>query len=154
MSIKRASQSDPDIDIQLKEAAVFQQVYRNSHLIVFRYIYGLQGGPTEDVEDLTTATFLRAWKSRRRFRGNQGAALGWLLKIAKNLVIDDYRRKKRTGKFLDIEKHIIPDPGMPPEERAAQNEEILTLWKLLQKIPNKPREMVVLRYILGWRVKT
>jgi RNA polymerase sigma-70 factor (ECF subfamily) len=153
MSKKQASQSAPKIDFQLKEADAFQIVYENSHLIVFRYIYGLHGGPIEDVEDLTTATFLRAWKSRRRFRGNQDAALGWLLKIARNLVIDDYRRKKRRGIFLDIEKQIIPDPDITPEEKVAQNEQILTLWTILQRLPNQPREMVVLRYILGWRVK-
>ena len=153
MSKIRASQSAPKIDIELKEADAFQLVYRNSHLTVFRYIYGLHGGPIEDIEDLTTLTFLRAWKSRRRFRGSQDAALGWLLKIARNLVIDDYRRNKRSGKLLDIEKQIIPDPSITPEEIVSQHEQTLALWALLQRLPNQPREMIVLRYILGWRVK-
>jgi len=153
MSKNRVPQSALKVDIQMRETDAFQLVYRNSHPTVFRYIYGLHGGPIEDVEDLTTATFLRAWRSRRRFRGSQDAAIGWLLKIAKNLVIDDSRRNKRSGKFLDIEKHIIPDPSITPEEKVSLYEQILILWTLLQRLPNQPRELIVLRYILGWRGK-
>ena len=153
MPIKRVPKSAPKNDLQLKKTDVFQDVYKTSHLTVFRYIYGLHGGPIEDVEDLTTMTYLRAWKSRHQFRGSEDSVLGWLLKIARNLVIDDYRREKRRGHFLDIEKQVIPDPTNTLEEKVTQNEQIRTLWTLLLKLPNQPREMITLRYILSWRVK-
>jgi RNA polymerase sigma-70 factor (ECF subfamily) len=139
--------------VSLWDAESFQQFYERLNLMVFRFIYGLHGGPTEDVEDLTAETFARAWKSRRRFQGNEQAAKGWLLKIARNLVIDTHRRQKTRGYPQDIEEHIVPSDNPNPEEQAQMREQIKVLWSLLHTLPDQQREILVLRYMLGWRVK-
>ncbi len=138
--------------ISLRDAGSFQQLYNSSHLIVYRFIFGLYGGPSEEVEDLTAEVFIRAWKSRRRFRGSQQAALGWLLKIGRNLVIDAHRRQKTRGFPQDIDRHLIPTDELGPEEQLQLREQVKTLWSLLHALPNQQREILVLRYILGWRV--
>jgi RNA polymerase sigma-70 factor (ECF subfamily) len=139
--------------LNLRTPEGFQKIYQQYHLAVFRYIYGLHGGPTEDVEDLTTTTFLRAWKARQRFRGDQGAALGWLLKIARNLVIDSQRRRGRRENPVNIETQIISSKDLTPEEHVFQREQVTTLWNLLLQLPNHHREIITLRYLLGWKVK-
>ena len=139
--------------ISLRDAESFQQLYASNHLILFRFIFGLYGGPSEEVEDLTAEVFVRAWKSRRRFRGSQQAALGWLLKIARNLVIDAHRRQKTRGFPQDIEQHHIPADELGPEEQLQIQEQVNTLWSLLHTLPDQQREILVLRYILGWRVQ-
>ena len=131
----------------------FQDLYDHTHMAVFRYIYAYHGGPIQEVEDLTTQTFLRAWKSRKGFNGNQRAAFSWLLKIARNLVIDSYRRSQKNQDLVDIEKQIIPSGGQTPEELVAQQEQIRILWNLLDDLPDRQQDIIVLRYILGWRVK-
>jgi RNA polymerase sigma-70 factor (ECF subfamily) len=140
-------------NISLHAAGSFQHLYSNTNLIVFRFIYGLHGGPTEDVEDLTAETFARAWKARRKFLGSEQAALAWLLKIARNLVIDVKRRQKILGYTQDIERQIIKANDLPPEEETQMREQIKTLWILLQNLTDIQREILVLRYILGWRVQ-
>ena len=140
-------------EILLENPGEFQIVYERYHLSVFRFIFGLHGGPVEDVEDLTTTTFLRAWKSRHRFQGNMKSVLGWLLKIARNLVIDHFRSRKNKAEPVDVEMHFIPINELSPEEKVYHNEQVNTLWQVLGKFPQKNREMIVLRYILGWRVK-
>ena len=142
----------PQEPISLRDADTFRQLYAHNHLIVFRFIYGLHGGPTEDVEDLTAEVFERAWKARHRFSGSAQAALGWLLKIARNLVIDRHRHQKTRGFSQDIEQHIIPTDEPDPEKQALVREQVKTLWSLLDTIPGQQREILVLRYILGWRV--
>jgi RNA polymerase sigma-70 factor (ECF subfamily) len=122
-------------------------------MIVFRFIYGLHGGPVEEVEDLTAETFLRAWKSRHQFNGSETAGLGWLLKIARNLVIDYHRCQKNRGFSEDIDQHIVQSNLQNPEEQAMAREQIKILWSLLQTLSNIQREILVLRYILGWRVQ-
>ena len=131
----------------------FSLLYEHAHLIVFRYIYSLRGGPKEIVEDLTAETFWRAWRRRKSFQGDQKAAVGWLLKIARRLVIDEYRRQKVRGFSEDIEEFILPDNGKSPEEQAANQEQLATLMDMLSQLPVQQREMLTLRYILGWRVK-
>src|SRR5689334_4070515 len=71
----------------------FAHLYETTHLFVFRYVYGLSGGPAEEAEDLTAETYARAWKTSSHFRGDERAALGWLLRIARNLAIDLARRR-------------------------------------------------------------
>ena len=131
----------------------FQWVYENHHLTIFRYIYGCHGGTLQDVEDLTTTTFLRAWKSRHRFHGNKDAAVGWLLRIARNLVIDTRRQIKRNREHVDIDKQDLSTGESLPEEQFSHRERIQVLRELLADLPEDRKEMLVLRYILGWRVK-
>jgi RNA polymerase sigma-70 factor (ECF subfamily) len=152
MSI-HSTQRDSQENISLRSAEAFQQFYTRSHLMVFRFIYGLHGGPGDEVEDLTAETFERAWKARRRFSGSEKAALGWLLKIARNLVIDAHRRQKTRGFSQDIEKTIIPADELDPEKQLLVREQVKTLWLLLDGLSEQQREILVLRYILGWQVQ-
>lgn len=44
------------------------------------------------------------------------------------------------------------DSSGTPEEQALARQQRQTLWKLLQSLPLEHREMIVLRYMLDWRV--
>ena len=131
----------------------FGAFYERTHLSVFRYVYGLTGGPQEDVEDLTAEAFTRAWRARRSFQGEDQAALGWLMKIARRLVIDDYRRRKARPAIEDdaISDELSVDVPLP-EEIALAGEEQQYLLSQLKRLPDEPREILVLRYLLGWHV--
>lgn len=127
----------------------FDQLYQHNRLAVFRYIYGLTGGPPEDVEDLTAETFLRAWKARHRFDGDGSGATGWLIRIAKRLVIDAYRRNS-TRPTLPLNTDL--PFGALPEDISEANDQAQRLFDLLAGLPERPREIVVLRYLLAWPV--
>lgn len=88
----------------------FRILYEKNHLSVFRYIFGLVGGSQDEAEDLTAETFLRAWKARHRFEGDMDSAIGWLIQIAKRLVIDNYRRSLRATRNLPADPQSIPTP--------------------------------------------
>ncbi|MBC8507578.1 MAG: sigma-70 family RNA polymerase sigma factor [Anaerolineales bacterium] len=137
----------------LHDSSAFHNFYQQTHLIVFRYIFGMYNGSVQDVEDMTADTYARAWKARRRFRGTPEAALGWLLRIARNLVIDTFRRRKNRGIPKNIDDHIIPSPSVSPEERVLQKERANNLWVALGKLSPQQREIIVLRYLLNWQVK-
>jgi len=128
--------------------ARFREMYEHNHTSVFRYIYGLTGGPQAEVEDLTAETFLRAWKARHRFEGDTDSVIGWLIQIAKRLVIDDYRRSLQATNKLVAE----PQTESTPEQTAMANEQREHLFNLLTDLPDEQREIITLRYLLGWRV--
>ncbi|HEX2992802.1 MAG TPA: sigma-70 family RNA polymerase sigma factor [Anaerolineales bacterium] len=132
----------------LASPARFRELYERSHPAVFRYIYGLTGGPQDDVEDLTAETFLRAWKARHGFQGDEASATGWLIRIAKRLVIDRYRRSVQAIHNLPAD----PPAESTPEQTAVADEQINFLYRLLGELPDEPREILALRYLLGWRV--
>lgn len=132
----------------LASPARFRELYERSHPAVFRYIYGLTGGPQDDVEDLTAETFLRAWKARHGFQGDEASATGWLIRIAKRLVIDRYRRSVQAIHNLPADHPA----ESTPEQTAVADEQINFLYRLLGELPDEPRQILVLRYLLGWRV--
>ena len=137
----------------IPNAEAFTRLYEKTYLIVFRYIYGLSGGPSQQVEDLTAETYERAWKRRGRFQGDEQAALGWLLRIARNLAIDLSRRRKVRNVDEDLQVELLVDPNVLPEVNVMTREQIEILWHLLGKLSENVREMIVLRYILDWQVK-
>jgi RNA polymerase sigma-70 factor (ECF subfamily) len=128
--------------------ASFRALYELNRLPVFRYIYALTGGSQADAEDLTAETFLRAWKARHQFHGEMDSAIGWLIRIAKSLVIDNYRRTVRATRNLPLGL----DATSTPEQTAIHEEQQKLLLRLVADLPDEQREIIVLRYLLGWRV--
>lgn len=150
-TIKRWFWKENEKTVQNTEA--FTRLYEETYLIIFRYVYGLSGGPLQEAEDLTAETYERAWKTRQRFKGDGQAALGWLLRIARNLAIDLSRRRKVRDVDENIAVEFFVDPNLAPEIDVITREQITILWRLLGMLSEDIREMLVLRYILGWQVK-
>ncbi len=134
-------------------ADAFSHLYEETHLVIFRYVYGLSGGPLQEVEDLTAETYARAWRTRQRFQGDEQAALGWLLRIARNLAIDAFRRRKAHNEYEDLQIDLLVDSGILPEMSIVMREQMEILWRLLGRLPDDVREMLVLRYMLGWKIR-
>jgi RNA polymerase sigma-70 factor, ECF subfamily len=128
--------------------ARFRELFERNRLPVFRYIYALTGGSQDDAEDLAAETFLRAWKARYQFDRDIDSATGWLIRIAKSLVIDNYRRTVRANRNLRAD--LQPSPT--PEQTAIQEEQQKFLLRLVADLPDEQREIIVLRYLLDWRV--
>lgn len=74
------------------------------------------------------------------------------MQIARNLVIDDIRRlQQRPEAALDDTGDLLSsDP--PPEARVIAEEQRQALLRMLQELSAEPREILVLRYLVGWRV--
>ena len=150
-SIKRWIWNEYDGDIQSPDT--FTRLYEQTYLTVFRYVYGLSAGSRQEAEDLTSETYIRAWKQRHRFHGDEKAALGWLLRIARNLAIDLSRRRKGQDEDETINIELLLDPNRAPEIDIITREQIAILWQLLSAVSTDVREMIVLRYMLGWQVR-
>ncbi len=124
-------------------------MYEANRTSVFRYIYSSIGGETNDAEDITAETFIRAWKARHTFEGDIDSAIGWLIGIAKRLIIDNYRRKA-IRKTESLNREIKSETSTEEEILLAQQKE--ELLQLLQNLPNDQREILTLRYVLNWKV--
>jgi RNA polymerase sigma-70 factor, ECF subfamily len=135
-------------------AKAFSDLYETTYPSIYRFVYGLTGGPVDLVEDLTGETFLRAWKFRDSYHGESRAAMGWLITIARNLMIDASRQGqlRLEDQAGPLEDDLLPTRAASPEDCCVLNEEQQILLRLLQQIPSEPREMLVLRYLLGWKV--
>ncbi len=142
----------------LQDPDAFSSLYEGTYFIIFRFIYGLHGGPIEEVEDLTCETYFKAWKGRLHFSGDERSALHWLFTIARRLVIDAHRHQKshREDTQVRLDDHYpeaaLPDNSDTPEDKKVRNEQFQQLWESLQNLPPDKRELLVMRYMLGWKV--
>ena len=135
----------------LEDAEAFARFYEDTHLNIFRYVMASCGGVESLAEDVTAEAYLRAWKSRGNFSGTPDAAFGWVLTIARHLLMDHFRASSLHPP--------ANDPVEDLQEDRSGNETILIRQELtaqligaLQRLPENRREMVILRYVLGWQV--
>lgn len=135
----------------LADNDTFARFYEDTHINTYRYVMALCGGHERQAEDITADAYLRAWKNRQRFSGSPDAAFGWVLTIARHLLIDECRAK--TAHLSDEALNEDLADRSPGAEAELLDEELKSqLIAALQALPENQREMLVLRYILGWRV--
>ena len=98
-------------------------------------------GSRVDAEDLTQATFERAFKAWARFDPARASVRTWLMAIAHNLLIDHYR-------YRGTRKEVpLPDGVDSP---AADEEFSLgldpALARALEELGEREREIIALRF--------
>jgi RNA polymerase sigma-70 factor, ECF subfamily len=94
-------------------------------------------GRTEDAEDATQATFVKAFRAIETFRG-ESAAKTWLYRIAVNEALTLLRRRGRTGEPLD-EELSTADDATPATERVAIDD-------ALRRLKPEHRTALILRF--------
>jgi RNA polymerase sigma-70 factor (ECF subfamily) len=106
----------------------------------FRY----RCGPGADVEELTARTFEKAWRARHRYRRDLAAFGTWLLSIARNVAIDEFRAKRA---HLPLEAAAgVEAAGRSPEDAAVLESDAARLAALLARLPDRERELLSLKY--------
>jgi len=123
------------------DAPSFEDVYRRHERDVVRYLTLLLRDP-DDAEDLAAETFRRAFEAWRDGRGPAGRPLPWLLTIARRLAMNGWRRRRLIA-WLPL-PFGRRDPAA--DATAADREFWLWLAALARALPERQREVLVLRY--------
>ncbi|HVO50714.1 MAG TPA: sigma-70 family RNA polymerase sigma factor [Thermoanaerobaculia bacterium] len=134
----------------------FEQIVRHYSGMVFSLAARLVG-PAE-AEDVVQETFLRAWHSLSRFRG-ESSLKTWLYAIALN------RARARHGTLSRLKAVFTPgktrddevfasldgaaDPALSPEENAVVTERRRRLREAIRALSDEFRTAVVLRDLEG-----
>jgi len=113
---------------------------------VYNYLRYRVGDPSV-AEDLTSATFEKAWGARSRYRRDLAAFGTWLLAIARNVAIDHLRARRPLAPIEAAESLAGGDDPARATERRAEFER---LARLLERLPEREREIVALKYGAGW----
>lgn len=111
---------------------------------VYRYCY-IQLGNHAAAEDATSEVFLKALAGLGGFRN--GSVAAWILRIARNAVID-IRRRKRPATSIDAAGDPT-DPAPTPEDAVLAGAELAALREALAALPDDQRAAVELQ-LAGW----
>lgn len=120
------------------------RVYREHVGAVYGFFaYSLREAAAEDLTSATFERVLRAWPT---YDPAKGSARGWILAIARNLLVDHYRRQSHREAVSTDEHPVLLEgltAGEEPLERALAADE-LRGW--LSVLGERERQILALRY--------
>ena len=119
-------------------------IYQEYANLVFKYLYSLCHDE-HMAEELTQETFYQAVKSAKRYDGMCKVST-WLCQIAKHLWYRELDKRRRKGTSQLVEEIISNEQTL--DERIAQKEEILEVFKRVHVLDDVSKEIFFLR-IMG-----
>ncbi len=140
-----------------KDSAFDELLARNQQQL-FDFILALTRDK-DKADDLFQETFIRAIvKMKDGQYYNQGKFLYWLMRIARNLLIDDVRKQKKgqAVNISDDELLTVIDCGHPyksREDMLVAEELSGHMRQLMDLLPDEQREVVLMRYYQGLQFK-
>jgi len=142
---------DEDELIRLAQAgdgAAFGRLYDRYLPSIYRYTYSKTSSRSA-AEDLTSETFLRAFRAiARRPRAHLNFA-AWLVTIARNVVIDHHRSGWSRLAIVTDEVDPQIDDAIGPEQAALASVSEASLRGALTHLPDDQRECLLLRFFAG-----
>ena len=136
------------------EEGAFAYVVEHNLTAIYSFVRRFVGS-NEDTEDIVQDTFLKAWKSIKKYNVQTSRFKTWLMRIARNTAIDHMRKKKSVPmSYFDTEdgnalEDSLEDTTPLPDElfMRGQNEEQVT--RALEALKAPQREVLLLHYMSG-----
>jgi RNA polymerase sigma-70 factor (ECF subfamily) len=130
----------------------FERFVVNNYQRVFNYIFVVVKD-YEMAKDLTQDTFLKGAKGYERLRQKEKLGV-WILRIARNAAFSRLKKEqRRRSKFISLftkryEGELLDsmsDPDAVMDDVVAKQEEYSIVRKVLNELPSRMREALILR---------
>ncbi len=148
---RRLIEQYSDGDVEALSALV--EKYRRP---LFGFILNMTEGQG-DADEIFQETWFRAIRKLDSYR--QKNFMGWLVRIARNLVIDRYRRKRPTVR-LDMTRDDgstpvleLVDPAPGPTDQAVTEDDVGAVKHAVDTLPVEQKEVFVMRMQSGLSFK-
>lgn len=131
------------------DMVAFEQLVERHQTLVAGTV-GRMLGSNADVEDVAQQVFVRVWKSAKRYEP-RAKFTTWLLKITRNLVFNEMRRRKRhaliplQSEAEGEEMQLKDEHGQTPDASLLEGELQGAIESAIGELPESQRMAVVLR---------
>ena len=138
------------------DAAAWEAIVRLYHRRIYNVCYRF-AGTAENAEDLTQEVFIKMYRTLKSYDASKGAFITWVTTIARNLLVDHFRRSKHDRMTDSLESapagdqdaltlgEQLPDLGPSPDAGIRTQETQRAVHQALQKLSPELREAVILR---------
>jgi RNA polymerase sigma-70 factor (ECF subfamily) len=130
--LKRCQQGDNE---------AFSRLYESHVQRIYDYVY-FKTYHKETAEDITSTTFMKAFGRIQQFDLRKGEFIAWLYTIAKNEIVDFFRKAHPLLSLEDI--WDIPS-SEDVEIDAINRENFKSLQIYMQKLPACKRDILIMR---------
>jgi len=128
-------------------AVLYRRYVGRVHAFAYR-----RSGSREVAEEVTSATFERAWKAMPGFEWKGGGFGAWLFAIAARELAGWYRRHARHGNPRAQRALRLLHPGEDVDddaERVGSEADVELMREALTTLPARYQEVISLRYLAG-----
>lgn len=152
----------PDAELvrlaQTGDTAAFDQLVSRYRSRIFGMIYNMVHNE-QDAWDLAQDSFVKAWKSIARFRG-QSSFYTWIYRIVMNVTIDSLRKKQVQGggaefddaiqlKEIDPASRTVPHADALPHEQMEHKEIRGRIDAAIAELSPEHRAVILMKEIEG-----
>jgi RNA polymerase sigma factor (sigma-70 family) len=132
----------------MAEPAAFAAIYDHYFPRVYNYVrYRVREADAAD--DVTAQVFERAWVKLDGYRPERAPLAVWIFAIARNAV-NDHLRVQWRRRWLSLEVlHYQPSRDLQPEEIAARNETRARLLLAVDRLSERERDILGLKFGAG-----
>lgn len=155
---KAVAQSESDNDLMQAyvqgNAVAFNELYLRYKKPLYQFVLHGCGNPAA-ASDVFQDIWVSVVKARTSFQ-NTGTFKSWLYRIARNKLIDFYRRSAGNATEQTFDEEITQDhvttinAPLNPLEIAELKDDQDRVHKAIELLPWKQREAVLLKYIAGF----
>ncbi|MGB7069025.1 MAG: sigma-70 family RNA polymerase sigma factor [Pyrinomonadaceae bacterium] len=133
------------------DGTAWEEIVQNFSRRIFNLAYRFTSS-VEAAEDLTQDVFIRIYRTLDQYDAKQGDLSNWLMRLARNLVIDDYRHRQRNPQNAmadDVEDHTyhLRAVGTSAHKQVERQELALQVQEGIDKLADDLRTCVILRDI-------
>jgi RNA polymerase sigma-70 factor (ECF subfamily) len=157
-TLAQADVSDLDLvtRCQAGDAAAFDELVARYRTRVFGMIYNMVHSE-QDAWDLAQDSFVKAWKSIKRFRG-RSSFFTWIYRIVMNVTIDWLRKKQIKGggnefddtiqlRQIDPASRTVPKSEALPHEIMERGEIRARIDKAIAQLSPEQRAVILMKEI-------
>lgn len=133
------------------DGVAWEEIVTNFSRRIFNLAYRFTSS-VEAAEDLTQEVFIRIYKTLDQYDAKQGDLSNWLMRLARNLIIDDYRHRQRNPQNTmadTVEDHTyhLRAVGTSAQKEMERRELCANVQEGIDKLPGDLRTCVILRDI-------
>ena len=130
------------------DLSAIRELYLRHHEQIYRFIWSRVHDPAQ-ADDLTGEVFLRMVASLSSYQDRALPFRAWLYRIARNLVIDDYRKDQNqvSVPLQSVTEDLVD--AETPEKITELKLKFERVQQMLESLASDQREVVELRFLAG-----
>ena len=134
----------------LQNVDYFACIYERYEQKLIWYILRISSFSLEETEDVLQEAFIKAWKNLNEFDENLKFS-SWIYRIVHNTTITEWKKSQSKGqnKRQELNEEIFQNlpSSLDIEKEANQKFNKENIQKILQLMPEKYREVLVLKFL-------
>lgn len=131
------------MDTENQNQALFSKIFEEYQDAIFRFVF-FRVGNRQIALDITQDTFVKLWGHLIK-GGKIEHEQAFIYRIAKNAVIDYYKKSKSSSLDILIEGGFEPESNIHTDE-IFRNDDIKMIQGLLEEVDEESRQIIFLRY--------